>query len=86
MMSLSEAAVSANARLVGADARFSGVSTDSRSLSKGELFIAIRGEHFDGHDFLDAARGRGAAGAMVDERYTDAAPLPILVEIGRAHV
>jgi len=79
MMSLSEAAVCANARLVGADTRFSGVSTDSRSLAQGELFIAIRGEHFDGHDFLDAARDRGAAGAMVDERYSGPAPLPVLV-------
>jgi UDP-N-acetylmuramoyl-tripeptide--D-alanyl-D-alanine ligase len=79
MMHLSEAAVSANARLVGADAHFSGVSTDSRNLSKGNLFVAIRGEHFDGHDFLDAARERGAAGAMVDERYAGAPPLPILV-------
>lgn len=79
MMSLSEAAVCANARLVGADTRFSGVSTDSRSLAQGELFIAIRGEHFDGHDFLDAVRDRGAAGAMVDERYSGPAPLPVLV-------
>jgi UDP-N-acetylmuramoyl-tripeptide--D-alanyl-D-alanine ligase len=79
MMSLREAATAANARLIGADARFSGVSTDSRSLAKGELFVAIRGEHFDGHDFLDAARGRGAAGAMVDANYAGPAPLPILV-------
>jgi UDP-N-acetylmuramoyl-tripeptide--D-alanyl-D-alanine ligase len=79
MMSLREAAAAANARLIGADATFSGVSTDSRSLAKGDLFVAIRGEHFDGHDFLDAARCRGAAGAMVDERYTGPAPLPIVV-------
>ncbi|MGH8673778.1 MAG: UDP-N-acetylmuramoyl-tripeptide--D-alanyl-D-alanine ligase [Burkholderiales bacterium] len=79
MMSLSDAAAASNARLIGADARFGGVSTDSRSLARDELFIAIRGERFDGHDFLDAARQRGAAGAMVDERYTGAAPLPLLV-------
>ena len=78
-MKLSEAAAAANARLIGADATFSGVSTDSRSLAQGELFVAIRGEHFDGHDFLDAARGRGAAGAMVDVRYAGSAPLPIVV-------
>ena len=79
MMSLREAAAAAEARLVGTDARFSGVSTDSRSLSQGELFVAIRGEHFDEHDFLDAARERGAAGAMVDKRYSGAPPLPLLV-------
>ena len=79
MMNLSEAALAANARLVGADARLCGVSTDSRSLSKEDLFVAIRGEHFDGHDFLEAARQRGAAGAMVDQHYTGPAPLPLLV-------
>ena len=79
MMSLREAAVAAKARLLGEDATFSGVSTDSRNLEKGDLFVAIRGEHFDGHDFLEAARGRGAAGAMVDARYVGPAPLPIVV-------
>ena len=78
-MSLGEAAAAANARLVGTDARFSGVSTDSRSVSPGELFVAIRGENFDGHDFLDAARERGAVGAMVDARYGGTPPLPLLV-------
>ena len=79
MMSLSEAAIAADGRLVGADARFAGVSTDSRSLSKDDLFVAIRGEHFDGHAFLEAARERGASGAMVDRGYTGPAPLPLLV-------
>ena len=79
MMSLSEAAIAADARLIGTDARLSGVSTDSRSLAKEDLFVAIRGEHFDGHDFLEAARKRGAAGAMVDRHYAGPAPLPLLV-------
>jgi UDP-N-acetylmuramoyl-tripeptide--D-alanyl-D-alanine ligase len=41
---------------------FDGVSTDSRSLVPGELFVALRGESFDGHDFLPqlAAKGVGA--------------------------
>jgi murE/murF fusion protein len=55
------------------------VSTDTRSIGKGELFVAIRGERFDGHEFLAVARERGAAGALVDERYEGAAPLPVLV-------
>lgn len=79
MMSLAEAATAANARLVGADVRFNGVSTDSRSVGTGELFVAIRGEHFDGHDFLEAARAKGAAGAMVDTQYSGTPPLPVLV-------
>ena len=79
MMALAEAARAINARVQGADARFSGVSTDSRTLGKGDLFVAVRGEHFDGHEFLAAARQRGAAAAMVDQRFSGAAPLPLLV-------
>jgi UDP-N-acetylmuramoyl-tripeptide--D-alanyl-D-alanine ligase len=79
MMSLGEAARAINARQVGAEARFGGVSTDSRTLAAGELFVAIRGERFDGHQFIAAARSRGAAAAIVDERHEAAAPLPLLV-------
>ncbi|MCH8958365.1 MAG: UDP-N-acetylmuramoyl-tripeptide--D-alanyl-D-alanine ligase [Proteobacteria bacterium] len=52
-------------QLHGNDAKFAGVSIDSRKVSAGELFIAIQGEHFDGHDFVLAAAGTGAAGALV---------------------
>jgi UDP-N-acetylmuramoyl-tripeptide--D-alanyl-D-alanine ligase len=79
MMSLSEAARFAEGRLSGADASFTGVSTDSRSLARGELFVAIRGEQFDGHDFLAAAKERGAAGAVVDGAHAEGAPLPVVV-------
>lgn len=41
-----------------------GISTDSRNLRKEELFLALRGEHFDGHDFVAAALQRGAAGVI----------------------
>jgi len=79
MMSLSEAARFAEGRLDGADGVFSGVSTDSRSLARGELFVAIRGERYDGHEFLGMARERGAAGALIDGRHTGTAPLPAIV-------
>jgi UDP-N-acetylmuramoyl-tripeptide--D-alanyl-D-alanine ligase len=79
MMSLQDAASAAQGRLTGADARFSGVSTDSRSIVAGELFIAIRGERFDGHEFLGAAKQRGAAAAMVDTNYGGQAPIPAIV-------
>src|SRR2546423_11017280 len=41
-------------------------STDSRTIKKGELFVALRGENFDGHKFVEAAAKAGAAGAIVD--------------------
>jgi UDP-N-acetylmuramoyl-tripeptide--D-alanyl-D-alanine ligase len=79
MMSLAEAAAAIGGRCAGGDARFSGVSTDTRSVGQGQLFVAIRGERFDGHQFLAVARERGAAGALVDDRYAGPAPLPVLV-------
>jgi UDP-N-acetylmuramoyl-tripeptide--D-alanyl-D-alanine ligase len=42
-----------------------GVSIDSRTVSPGELFVAIAGKHFDGHDFVGEAAGRGAVAALV---------------------
>ncbi len=51
--------------LHGDNVRFSGVSTDSRRIAAGELFFALRGENFDGHRFLAAARAAGAAAAVV---------------------
>ena len=44
---------------------FRGISTDSRKCREGNLFIALAGEHFDGHDYLTQARRQGAAGVLV---------------------
>jgi UDP-N-acetylmuramoyl-tripeptide--D-alanyl-D-alanine ligase len=46
--------------------RFTGVSTDSRSVGKGELFFALVGDNFDGHDFVPDAVKRGASGVVVE--------------------
>jgi len=43
-----------------------GISTDSRTVGPGELFIPLRGEHFDGHDYVRSAFARGAALALAD--------------------
>ena len=53
MMSLREAAAAIGARARGDDARFDSVSTDSRTLAQGALFVALRGARFDGHRFID---------------------------------
>ncbi|MGE5466252.1 MAG: UDP-N-acetylmuramoyl-tripeptide--D-alanyl-D-alanine ligase [Ignavibacteria bacterium] len=80
MMPLSEAARVLGARLTGADAQFSGVSTDSRSLAPGELFVALKGDKFDGHDYVADVIARGAAGALVAEDWAQAhgAGLPLV--------
>ena len=49
------------------ETNFPGVSTDSRNVREGELFIALRGEHFDGHSFIPEVLARGAAGIVVME-------------------
>ncbi|MEM8511419.1 UDP-N-acetylmuramoyl-tripeptide--D-alanyl-D-alanine ligase [Massilia sp. MP_M2] len=53
------------ARLVGADVAFGGVSTDSRKVDAGALFVALRGESFDAHDFLDQVAARDVAAVVV---------------------
>jgi len=50
---------------LGANVRFDRVTTDSRSLAPGDLFVALPGERFDGHDFVSAAFEHGAAAALV---------------------
>jgi len=56
-----------------------GVTTDTRSLRPGELFVALRGERFDGHDFVEGAIASGAACAVVCEEFAAARPgLPLL--------
>ncbi|HET9474494.1 MAG TPA: UDP-N-acetylmuramoyl-tripeptide--D-alanyl-D-alanine ligase [Steroidobacteraceae bacterium] len=57
-----------DAELVGADRAYTGVSTDTRTLKPGELFVALRGPRFNANDFVAAAEAAGAAGAVVDTR------------------
>ena len=45
------------------------ISTDSRTIKKGELFVALRGENFDGHKFIEDVTKKGAAGAIVDPNW-----------------
>ena len=56
------------ARAVG-EARIEAVGTDSRAIVPGQLFVALRGERFDGHDFVETALAAGAAAVMVDARW-----------------
>ena len=69
---LAAAATSMHGVLHGEDHAFAGVSTDTRTLRDGELFFALQGPNFDGHDYLVAARDSGAAGAVVSRLGDDA--------------
>ena len=65
---LAELARVAGGVLHGADAAFGAVISDSRALEPGALFVALRGERFDGHQFVPEALERGAAGALVERQ------------------
>jgi UDP-N-acetylmuramoyl-tripeptide--D-alanyl-D-alanine ligase len=86
MMTLAAAASMLEARLLGigtdADADFAAVSTDSRSIREGDLFVALRGERFDAHEFIAQVKEAGAAGAVVAADAADALAsigLPLIV-------
>jgi UDP-N-acetylmuramoyl-tripeptide--D-alanyl-D-alanine ligase len=63
---LAEFAKVCGGQLHGADRTYSGVSTDTRTLHAGDLFVALHGPRFNGNEFLAAAHAAGAAGAVVD--------------------
>ena len=84
---LSELASVLETRLIKGDAAFAGVSTDSRTLKPGELFVALRGEHHDAHDHVARAEAAGAAAAVVERELPLALPqlvcLDTLEALGR---
>ena len=71
---LAAAAHEVQGRLVGADQPFGVVTTDTRALGPGALFVAIPGDRFDGNDFIADAFAKKAAGALVSR--LAASPLP----------
>jgi UDP-N-acetylmuramoyl-tripeptide--D-alanyl-D-alanine ligase len=79
-MRLSEAARAIGGEVVGADVPFASVGSDTRSMSPGALFVAIRGDRFDGHDFVGTAQSAGAAAALVSAAWacSNAVALPLL--------
>ncbi len=70
-----------NGRLVGADVLFDRVSTDTRTLKPGALFIALKGSNFDGHEYVKAAAERGAVTALVERELPVALPQVIVPDV-----
>ena len=71
-------ALSLNAQLINGDASFLQVNTDTRTLAAGELFVALRGERFDAHNFLTEAAAKNVCGFVV-EKYDATIALPQLI-------
>ncbi len=65
--------------LRGADAAFARVTTDSRDVRAGDLFVALAGERFDGHAFVAGALAAGAVGAIVAAEHAVALPGNLVV-------
>ncbi len=79
-LKLSELTGALNARLIAADATFDGVSIDSRAIKPGQLFIALTGPRFDGHDYLNDVASKGAVAALVEREVADSALPQLLVK------
>ncbi len=80
MMNVSQVAQALGAQFHGRDVEFTAVGTDSRTLKRGELFVALKGERFDGHAFVAQAAMAGAAAALVEHANTTVALPQIVVE------
>ncbi len=79
MMRLDAIAMWTHGRLLGANAgagqvEITGVAIDTRKLQPGNLFVALKGERVDGHDYLDEAAARGAMAALVTRRVDSVLP------------
>jgi UDP-N-acetylmuramoyl-tripeptide--D-alanyl-D-alanine ligase len=84
--SLRQFALDCGGTLHGADAAYSAVSSDSRSIARGELFVALRGPRFNANEFVAAAAAAGAAGAVVDTLGAAALPQILVADTQAALV
>jgi len=67
-MKLSEIATCVNGQLIGDDGLANGVSIDTRTLQKGNIYIAVEGKNFDGHDFVELAEKAGAIAVLTHKK------------------
>lgn len=90
--SLAEAAEYIGGVVQGDNVSFTEVSIDTRQLQAGQLYIAIKGERFDGHDFLQQAEQKGASAALISQPYHGTLPviqvkdtIKALADLARLH-
>jgi len=87
-MMLSHVIKALNGKLLGDDVNFESVSTDTRTLQQGDLFVALQGPHFDAHKFIGEAQLKGAVGAMVCRKIKTDLPLLLVADtrMGLGHL
>jgi UDP-N-acetylmuramoyl-tripeptide--D-alanyl-D-alanine ligase len=78
MMLLSAIAIWTHGRRIGDDAEVTGVAINTRQVRPGDLFVALKGEHVDGHDFLAEAAARGAVAALVTRQIESDLPQVVI--------
>ncbi len=83
-MTLKEAAALLDIKSTENEHSFTGLSIDTRTLTKGALFIAIPGERVDGHDFINQAQEKGAAAALVTRPIDSTLPQLVVTDIVEA--
>lgn len=79
MMRLSDLAALLHGRLSGPDSEWRSLAIDSRTLASGDLYLALRGERFDGHQFIGAAIEAGATAVIVDHEQANIAVSQVIV-------
>ena len=77
-MTLSSVSKALDVELISDDAGFTAVSTDTRTLREGDLFVALSGPNFDGHNYVKQASDKGAVAAVVDHKVETSLPLIIV--------
>lgn len=77
MFTINDIALATGGRIIGlADGEINAVSTDSRSVAPGELFVPLRGERFDGHDFIADVANRGVTTILAEEQWLKSHSIP----------
>lgn len=83
-MTLSSAAKAIGTEYTGSDCQLSGVSTDTRQIKPGDVFIALRGPNFDGHQFIEKAIANGAVAIVAEQEVNFDIPNLIVTDCRRA--
>ncbi len=79
-LSLAQVASVLNVDLIGEDCEFSQVSINTRTLEAGDLFVAIKGDNFDAHDYVQQAEDRGACGLVVEKPVDSTLPQIVVAD------
>ncbi|WP_076418510.1 UDP-N-acetylmuramoyl-tripeptide--D-alanyl-D-alanine ligase [Colwellia sp. UCD-KL20] len=83
-LTLSTIASAVNGQLIGNDLSIDNITTDTRSLNKGDLFLALKGPNFDGHKFVEQAEKAGCLALIVDHQVESGLPQIIVKDTHQA--